>query len=346
MPIKIIVPVAYKDQSEILVSRLLVSVGDIVESGQALCDLETSKASVSICAPISGTITIILVKTNQSVEPGVELMELEATASSSSNKTTKGPDDAEIAAAQIYKIANRRIFVVSSTDRIAIQMITRAFVGLGFDSFARSDAFTKRTFDNNECIVDRKTAGFAIVALNSTELLPLKEHDVRSVLQRSPIQHAIMEYLMNEFSQSDHWVSMEDIEHGNPNIKRPMGFTATTGDDSKPDSAPQAPPQWLMAELIRSLAQERKQIIDSAVPAKDKLALLEQNRRAITISTGGTVAKTDYIVYAILIFGAVVLIILSLLTAFAGLTPEVTISFLGTVLGGVIATIAQKLGKI
>lgn len=61
---------------------------------------------------------------------------------------------------------------------------------------------------------------------------------------------------------------------------------------------------------------------------------------------GGSVRKTDSVVYGILIFGGVVLTVLAFLTSFAGLPSEVTLAFVGTVLGGTIATIAQKLGKI
>ena len=74
--------------------------------------------------------------------------------------------------------------------------------------------------------------------------------------------------------------------------------------------------------------------------------LLDENRKTLVVATGGTVRKTDSVVYSILVFGGVVLIILALLTTYANLPSEVTLAFVGTVLGGVIATIAQKLGKI
>ena len=96
-----------------------------------------------------------------------------------------------------------------------------------------------------------------------------------------------------------------------------------------------------------SLATERQKIVaDEKLSARDKRLLLEENRKALTVATGGSVTKTDSVVYGILIFGGVVLVVLALLTAFYGLAKEVTLAFVGTVLGGVIATIAQKLGKI
>jgi hypothetical protein len=38
--------------------------------------------------------------------------------------------------------------------------------------------------------------------------------------------------------------------------------------------------------------------------------------------------------------------VLALLTAFAGLSSNITLAFVGTALGGTIATIAQKLGQV
>jgi hypothetical protein len=95
------------------------------------------------------------------------------------------------------------------------------------------------------------------------------------------------------------------------------------------------------------LAAERQKIVDNEkLSARQKRMLLDENRKALTVASGGKVTKTDSVVYGILVFGGVVLVILALLTAFNDLPQEVTLSFVGTVLGGVIATIAQKLGKI
>lgn len=100
-------------------------------------------------------------------------------------------------------------------------------------------------------------------------------------------------------------------------------------------------------DLLRSLAEERRKIVDNdKLSAREKRQLLDENRKTLVVANGGTVRKTDSVVYGILIFGATVLIILALLTSFAGLDSRVTLSFVGTVLGGTIATIAQKLGKL
>ena len=109
----------------------------------------------------------------------------------------------------------------------------------------------------------------------------------------------------------------------------------------------QAAAPGLVSGLITSLASERQRIVsDERLSARNKRMLLEENRKALTVATGGKVSKTDSVVYGILVFGGVVLIVLALLTAFFGLAKEVTLAFVGTVLGGVIATIAQKLGRI
>ena len=48
----------------------------------------------------------------------------------------------------------------------------------------------------------------------------------------------------------------------------------------------------------------------------------------------------------ILAFSAILVITLAWLNVRAKLPTEITLTFLGTTLGGVIATIAQKLGRI
>lgn len=143
------------------------------------------------------------------------------------------------------------------------------------------------------------------------------------------------------------WIRMEEeAERGNPALKRAIGFTAPPeGAQPRPESNPSQ--IRLVHELVVALAAERQQIVgNEKLTARNKRVLLEENRKALTVATGGTVTKTDSVVYGILIFGGTVLIVLALLTAFYGLAKEVTLAFVGTVLGGVIATIAQKLGKI
>ena len=99
--------------------------------------------------------------------------------------------------------------------------------------------------------------------------------------------------------------------------------------------------------IIEKLISERSQILENEkLEYKQKLKFLKENRNTITLATGGRVTQTENVAYGILLFGGLIVVVLSMLTAFAGLPSEVTLSFVGTVLGGTIATISQKLGKI
>jgi hypothetical protein len=118
-------------------------------------------------------------------------------------------------------------------------------------------------------------------------------------------------------------------------------------DEDSEDTESQMPQR--NERLIEELIQERRTIIgNDKLSNKEKLRLLEANRMTLAVASGTTVQlrKTENVVYAILLFGAVVLIVLALMNRFLNLATEVTLSFVGTVLGGTIATIAQKLGKL
>lgn len=152
---------------------------------------------------------------------------------------------------------------------------------------------------------------------------------------------------METHSAGPNWIRMEEeSEEGNPAFRRAIGFT-TAIDDAPPKPDGNASQLHIVHDLVVALATERQHIVENEkLTARDKRLLLEENRKALTVATGGNVTKTDSVVYGILIFGGSVMIVLALLTAFFGLAKEVTLAFVGTVLGGVIATIAQKLGKI
>lgn len=149
------------------------------------------------------------------------------------------------------------------------------------------------------------------------------------------------------------WIRMEEEEEEGWGTSKPsIGFTRQLGlkdNDQKEVQGPTPPSKFPseVGELLRSLALERQKILDDPkLSARHKRILLDENRKALTVTTGGRVTKTDSVVYGILIFGGLVLVVLALLTTFANLPSEVTLSFVGTVLGGTIATIAQKLGKL
>jgi len=150
---------------------------------------------------------------------------------------------------------------------------------------------------------------------------------------------------MEQEERGRSWIRMEEEEEeGYVAAKPPIGFAAT----SERQQGETQRPSVVFSDLLQSLATERIKIVESdKLSARQKQILLDENRKALTVATGGRVTKTDSVVYGILWFGGVVLVILALLTAFVKDFPkEVTLSFVGTVLGGVIATIAQKLGKI
>lgn len=55
----------------------LVSPADHVEEGDELCEIETSKAQVTVPAPCAGTVVEILVPTGTTVEVGTVLARIE-----------------------------------------------------------------------------------------------------------------------------------------------------------------------------------------------------------------------------------------------------------------------------
>ncbi len=100
-------------------------------------------------------------------------------------------------------------------------------------------------------------------------------------------------------------------------------------------------------QQLYELLSERKIILENSVlKTSEKLKLLENNRKTTIIVKGGSIRKTENIVYSVLIFSGVLILVLALLNTFSNLSNDVTLAFMGTVLGGTIATITQKLGKL
>ncbi|MFT3870000.1 MAG: hypothetical protein QM715_16240 [Nibricoccus sp.] len=98
---------------------------------------------------------------------------------------------------------------------------------------------------------------------------------------------------------------------------------------------------------VNQLLEERNQILaDTKLSAKEKLGLLENNRVTLLTLRGGRTTRSDEVVKWVLMFAAFTTIVLAILNVAAGLPTEVTLSFVGTVLGGTIATIVQKLGRV
>lgn len=102
-----------------------------------------------------------------------------------------------------------------------------------------------------------------------------------------------------------------------------------------------------LSELLAQVLNERDKIIGADIENTDRLRLLEENRKALTILTGRSTHgfATEKVIYAILIFGAVVLIVLSLLNTFAQLSTEVTVTFAGTALVVQLRLLPKNLAK-
>jgi hypothetical protein len=107
----------------------------------------------------------------------------------------------------------------------------------------------------------------------------------------------------------------------------------------------------LADRVLQQLLDERREILKNekwSVKEKEKVQLLDTQRDTLSAVTGKRIRifKSEQIVYAILAFSLVVLLCLAWLTAYANLSKDVTIAFVGTVVGGTTATVAQKLGRL
>lgn len=114
------------------------------------------------------------------------------------------------------------------------------------------------------------------------------------------------------------------------------------------------PDEWAEAagvvspELLTPLITEIANLLkDEKLNVKDKVLLLEKSNYVLALAAGrGVPFKTEQVVRWIVIYSMIVVIVLAGLTAVGRLPEQVTTSFIGTVVGGLIATVAQKLGKI
>ncbi|MFG2576310.1 biotin/lipoyl-containing protein [Streptomyces sp. NPDC048481] len=66
------------DQNQVLVSRIHVSVGDPVQHGQAVADLETNKVSLELDSPVQGVVSDVRVRPDETVPLGTTLMIIDA----------------------------------------------------------------------------------------------------------------------------------------------------------------------------------------------------------------------------------------------------------------------------
>lgn len=70
MSTEIAVPEMGEGITEVTIMRWLKAVGDAVGEGEAIVAVETDKASMEIEAPVSGTLTELLVEAGDSPEVG------------------------------------------------------------------------------------------------------------------------------------------------------------------------------------------------------------------------------------------------------------------------------------
>ncbi|MBZ0166925.1 MAG: FAD-dependent oxidoreductase, partial [Candidatus Omnitrophica bacterium] len=73
------------------VVNIMVKVGDQIEKGADLIELETDKASLPVPAPVGGVIKEILVQTGQDVKIGAPIMRIEASAESAPSPEKPSP---------------------------------------------------------------------------------------------------------------------------------------------------------------------------------------------------------------------------------------------------------------
>ncbi len=73
------------------IAAILVAVGDTIEPGHVVMEIETDKAVLNLTCPHGGTISRILVKKGQTIQPGDALLAIEPGAAGSSAKGASQP---------------------------------------------------------------------------------------------------------------------------------------------------------------------------------------------------------------------------------------------------------------
>lgn len=62
------------DSLDVFVAAMLVRVGDAVEEGDVVAEVETNKTTIEVTAPCAGTVREVMVKNADSVTEGAVLM--------------------------------------------------------------------------------------------------------------------------------------------------------------------------------------------------------------------------------------------------------------------------------
>jgi hypothetical protein len=102
-----------------------------------------------------------------------------------------------------------------------------------------------------------------------------------------------------------------------------------------------------LLRLYELTIRDREVILaDEQLSNREKRKLLENNRLLFAAAKGRTIRYTENVARNLLVFAGILIVILALLNVFAQLPTDITLAFLGTTLGGAIATIAQKIGNL
>jgi len=141
-------------------------------------------------------------------------------------------------------------------------------------------------------------------------------------------------------------IKMEEEE--DTSERETIGFKSPSQKNRQEDSHNiEAKEAFSGSPLLMELLNERKSILEnSSLKSREKLRLLESNRKAFVLIKGGSIKKTENVVYSVLLFSGLLIVTLALLNTFSNLSTDITLTFMGTVLGGTIATITQKIGKL
>ena len=79
------------DFAEVPIIDLFVKVGDSIKVDDAICTLESDKATMDVPSPVAGVVKEVLVQLGAKVGEGALLIKVESGASAATTETTAGP---------------------------------------------------------------------------------------------------------------------------------------------------------------------------------------------------------------------------------------------------------------
>lgn len=78
MAVSVEIPNVGMGVTEATIVNWLKAVGDRVEAGEAIAEIETAKSTVEVEAPVGGTLSAILAQVDDEIEVGVAIATIEA----------------------------------------------------------------------------------------------------------------------------------------------------------------------------------------------------------------------------------------------------------------------------